>query len=108
MIFYYIYYIYSRTDIDNRFVDSCRLLENYNCGKFYLYSSAKYDRLRLFYSPNYYWFPKWVVDHQNQTPLQAIMMINYRMKDNNSDTLKPEDIDIDATIDNVKNKKYFE
>ncbi len=35
----------------NKFVDSCRLLGNYNGENIYLYSSAKYDRPRLFYTP---------------------------------------------------------
>ena len=35
-------------------MDSCRLLGNYNGENIYLYSSAKYDRPRLFYTPNYY------------------------------------------------------
>ena len=36
-----------------------------------------------------------------------IKIINYRMKNknNDSDNLKPEEINIDATIDSVKNKK---
>ena len=32
----------------NKFIDSCRLLGNYNGENIYLYSSAKYDRPRLF------------------------------------------------------------
>jgi len=77
---------------NNKFVDSCRLLGNYNGENIYLYSSAKYDRPRLFYTPNYYYLPKWVEDHEKLTLLQAIKIINYRMKNKNSDNLKPEDI----------------
>ena len=88
-----------------KFIDSCRLLGNYNGENIYLYSSAKYDRPRLFYTPNYFYLPKWVEDHEKLTLLQAIKIINYRMKNKNSDNLKPEDINIDATIDSVKNKK---
>ena len=85
--------------------DTCRLLGNYNGENIYLYSSAKYDRPRLFYTPNYYYLPKWVEDHEKLTLLQAIKIINYRMKNKNSDNLKREDINIDATIDSVKNEK---
>ena len=86
-------------------MDSCRLLGIYNDKDVYLYSSAKYDRPRLLYTPNYYYLPKWVVDHEKLTLLQAVKIINYRMKHKNNDNLKPEDINIDATIDSVKNKK---
>ena len=73
--------------------------------KYLLYSSAKYDRPRLFYTPNYYYLPKFIVDHEKLTLLQAVKIINYRMKNknNDSDNLKPEDINIDATIESVKN-----
>ena len=92
---------------NNKFIDTCRLLGNYNGENIYLYSSAKYDRPRLFYTPNYYYLPKWVEDHEKLTLLQAVKIINYRMKNknNDSDNLKQEDINIDATIDSVKNKK---
>ena len=62
-----------------RYLDSCRLLGNYNGENIYLYSSAKYDRPRLFYTPNYYYLPKWVEDHEKLTLLQAVKIINYRM-----------------------------
>ena len=90
----------------NKFIDSCRLLGNYNGENIYLYSSAKYDRPRLFYTPNYFYLPKWVEDHEKLTLLQAVKIINYRMKNknNDSDNLKPEEINIDATIDSVKIK----
>ena len=90
----------------NKFIDSCRLLGNYNGENIYLYSSAKYDRPRIFYTPNYYYLPKWVEDHEKLTLLQAVKIINYRMKNknNDSDNLKPEDINIDATIDSVMRK----
>ena len=91
--------------MDNKFVDTCRLLGNYNGENIYLYSSAKYDRPRLFYTPNYYYLPKWVEDHEKLTLLQAVKIINYRMKNRNSDNLKPEDINIDKLVDDVKNKK---
>ena len=53
----------------------------------------------MFYTPNYYYLPKWVVDHEKLTLLQAVKIINYRMKNNDSDNLKPEELKIDATID---------
>ena len=37
---------------------------------------------------------KWVVDHEKLSLLQAIKIINYRMKNKNSDNLKPEEIEI--------------
>ena len=86
-------------------MDSCRLLGNYNGENIYLYSSAKYDRPRLFYTPNYYYLPKWVEDHEKLTLLQAVKIINYRMKNNDSDNLKPGNLKIDTMIANVKNKK---
>ena len=87
-------------------MDSCRLLGIYNDKDVYLYSSAKYDRPRLFYTPNYYYLPKWA-DAEKLTLLQAIKIINYRMKNNDSDNLKPEELKIDSLIENVKkpNKK---
>ena len=89
----------------DKFIDTCRLLGNYNGENIYLYSSPKYDAPRLFFTPNYYYLPKWVVDHEKLTLLQAIKIINYRMKHKNNDNLKPEDINIDSMIDSVKNKK---
>ena len=53
----------------------------------------------------YYCLPKWVVDHDKLTFLQAIKIINYRMKNKNSDNLKLEELNIDSLIDNVKNNK---
>ena len=85
-------------------MDSCRKLGIYNDKDVYLYSSAKYDRPRIFYISNYYYLPKWA-DAEKLTLLQAIKIINYRMKNNDSDNLKPEELKIDATIDSVKNKK---
>ena len=39
---------------NDKFIDTCRLLGNYNGENIYLYSSAKYDRPGLFYTPNYF------------------------------------------------------
>ena len=89
---------------NNKFIDTCRLLGNYNGQSVYVYNSAKYEAPRIFYTPNYYYLPKWA-DAEKITLLQAVKIINYRMKNKNNDNLKPEDINIDATIDSVKNEK---
>ena len=85
-------------------MDSCRLLGIYNNKDVYLYSSAKYDRPRIFYISNYYYLPKWTVA-EILSLLQAVKIINYRMKNRDSDKLKPEDLNIDKLVDDVKNKK---
>ncbi len=82
---------------NNKVIDTCRLLGNYNGENIYLYSSAKYDRPRLFYTPNYFYLPKWA-DAEKLTLLQAVKIINYRMKNNDSDNLKPEDLKIMTII----------
>ena len=89
---------------NNKFIDTCRLLGNYNGQNVYVYNSAKYEAPRIFYTPNYYYLPKWA-DAEKITLLQAVKIINYRMKHKNNDNLKPEDINIDSMIDIVKNKK---
>ena len=58
----------------------------------FIKASCLSDRPRMFYTPNYYYLPKFVEDHEKLTLLQAIKIINYRMKNNDSDNLKPEDI----------------
>ena len=88
----------------NIFIDTCRLLGNYNGQNIYLYSSPKYERPRLFYNPNYYYLPNWVQDHKNLTFHQAIKIIEYRLKRKESDNFKPENIDIDKVIESVKNE----
>ncbi len=90
--------------MDNEFIDTCRLLGNYNGQNVSVYNSAKYEAPRIFYTLNYYYLPKWA-DAEKLTLLQAVKIINYRMRNKNIDNLKPEDIKIDAMIDNVKNKK---
>ncbi len=89
---------------NNKFIDICCLLGNYNGQNVYVYNSAKYEAPRIFYTPNYYYLPKWA-EAEKLTLLQAVKIKNYRMKNKNNDNLKPEDIIIDATIDSVKNKK---
>ena len=91
---------------NNKFIDTCRLLGNYNGQNVYVYNSAKYEAQRIFYTPSYYYLPKWA-DAEKLTLLQAVKIINYRMKHKNNDNLKPEDINIDATIDSVKIKNKF-
>ncbi len=56
------------------------------------------------YTPNYNYLPKWA-DAEKLTLLPSVKIINYRIKHKNNDNLKPEDINIDTMIDNVKNKK---
>ena len=93
---------------NNKFVDSCRLLGIYNNKDVYLYSSAKYDRPRLFYISNYFYLPKWVEDHEKLTLLQAIKIINYRMKNKDMREYAPASAQADARSradDSVKNKK---
>ena len=90
--------------MDNKFIDTCRLLGNYNGQNVYVYNSAKYEAPRIFYTPNYYYLPKWA-DAEKITLLQAVKIINYRMKNNDSDNLKPDDLKIDKLVDDVKNKK---
>ena len=45
--------------MENKFIDTCRLLGNYNGQNVYVYNSAKYEAPRIFYTPNYYYLPKW-------------------------------------------------
>ena len=71
---------------NNKFIDTCQLLEKYIGENIYLYSSAKYDKPIIFYTPNYYYLPKWA-DADKLSLLQAIKIINYRMKIKNSDNL---------------------
>ena len=42
---------------NNKFIDTCRLLGNYNGQSVYVYNSAKYEAPRIFYTPNYYYLP---------------------------------------------------
>ena len=39
---------------NNKLIDTCRLLGNYNGQNVYVYNSAKYDAPRIFYTPNYF------------------------------------------------------
>ena len=66
----------------NNFIDVCKLLGNYNNKDVYLYMSSKYKSNSIFYSPNYYLLPKWA-DPQTLTFMQAVKIINFRMKNKN-------------------------
>ena len=69
----------------------------------YLLKDKSIDK--IFNKKDDYYLPKFIVDHDKLTFLQAIKKFNYRMKNKNSDNLKPEEIKIDSLIDNVKNNK---
>ena len=71
----------------NNFIDVCKLLGNYNDKDVYLYMSSKYKSNSIFYSPNYYLLPKWVKDPDQLTLMQAVKIINFRMKHKNSDNI---------------------
>ena len=70
-------------------MDSCILLEVYN-NKDIHYIQVPNVIDQEFYISNYYYLPKWVVDHEKLTLLHAIKKINYRMKTNDSDILALE------------------
>jgi hypothetical protein len=61
-------------------------LGNYNDKDVYLYASSKYKSNSIFYSPNYYLLPKWA-DPEKLTLMQAIKIINFRMKNKHSDNI---------------------
>ena len=67
-----------------------------------LYSSPKYDAPRIFYHPSYYYLPRWA-NPDTLTFLQAVKIINYRMKNANYDNFKPENIDV--LIDKTKTQQ---
>ena len=93
----------------NNFIDVCKLLGNYNDKDVYLYMSSKYKSNSIFYSPNYYLLPKWVEDPEKLTLMQAVKIINFRMKHKNNDTinvkfLMEEPKNIDTLIQEIKEK----
>ncbi len=55
---------------------------NYNDKDVYLHMSSKYKSNSIFYSPNYYLLPKWA-NAETLTLMQAIKIINFRMKHKN-------------------------
>jgi len=75
----------------NNFIDVCKLLGNYNNKDVYLYTSSKFKSNSIFYSPNYYLLPKWA-DPEKLTLMQAVKIINFRMKNKNSDNINVKEI----------------
>jgi hypothetical protein len=65
--------------MDNKYIDICKLLGNYNDKDVYLYMSSKYMSNSNFYSPNSYLLQKWA-DPEKLTLMQAVKLINFRMK----------------------------
>ena len=88
----------------NNFIDQCKFLGIYNDKEVYLYISSKYKSARLFHTPNYYYLPQWV-EPDKLTFMQAVKIINYRLKRNNYDNFKPENINIDELIEETKEKE---
>ncbi len=90
----------------NNFIDTCRLLGNYNDKDVYLYMSSKYKSNSIFYSPNYYLLPKWA-NPETLTFMQAVKIIDYRMNrmnmNKNSDDMNPEDLNIKEMIKETEN-----
>jgi hypothetical protein len=63
---------------------------NYNDKEVYLHISSKYKSNSIFYSPNYYLLPKWA-DPENLTLMQAIKIIDFRMKNNKDENINVKD-----------------
>jgi len=91
----------------NNFIDVCKLLGYYNDKDVYLYMSSKYKSNSIFYSPNYYLLPKWA-NAETLTLMQAIKIINFRMKNKNENInvnfLMEESKNIDTLIQEIKEK----
>jgi hypothetical protein len=91
----------------NNFIDVCKLLGYYNDKDVYLYMSSKYKSNSIFYSPNYYLLPKWA-NAETLTLMQAIKIINFRMKHKNENInvkfLMEETNNIDTLIQEIKEK----
>ena len=89
----------------NNYVEKCTLLGNYNDKPVYVYISPKNKSARIFYTPNYYFIPSWVKDPDQLTFMQAVKIINYRMKrmNKNSDDMNPEDLNIKEMIKETEN-----
>ncbi len=65
--FYNIYY-----RMDNEFIETCKLLINYNGKEVYLYISSKYKSNSIFKSRSYFTLPKWA-DPEKLTLMQAVI-----------------------------------
>ena len=91
----------------NNYVEKCKLMGNYNDKDVYVYISPKNKSARIFYTPNYYFIPSWVKDPDQLTFMQAVKIINYRMKrmnmNKNSDDMNPEDLNIKEMIKETEN-----
>ena len=77
--------------MDRDYIDVCKLLGNYNDKDFYLYMSSKYKSNSIFYSPNYYLLPKWAKP-EKLTLMQAVKIINFRMKHNSSENINMKEL----------------
>ncbi len=84
----------------NNFIGVCKLLGNYNDKDVYLYMSSKYKSNPIFYSPNYYLLPKWVEDPEKLTFMQAVKIINFRMKNKNKNS---DDLNVKEMIKGSEN-----
>ena len=84
----------------NNFIDVCKLLGNYNDKDVYLYMSSKYKSNSIFYSPNYYLLPKWVEDPEKLKFMQAVKIINFRMKNKNKNS---DDLNVKEMIKESEN-----
>ena len=83
----------------NNFIDVCKLLGNYNDKDVYLYMSSKYKSNSIFYSPNYYLLPKWA-NPETLTFMQAVKIINFRMKNKNKNS---DDLNVKEMIKESEN-----
>ena len=84
----------------NNFIDVCKLLGNYNDKDVYLYMSSKFKSNSIFYSPDYYLLPKWVEDPEKLTLMQAVKIINFRMKNKNKNS---DDLNVKEMIKETEN-----
>ena len=83
----------------NNFIDVCKLLGNYNDKDVYLYTSSKFKSNSIFYSPNYYLLKKWA-DPEKLTFMQAVKIINFRMKNKNKNS---DDLNVKEMVKESEN-----
>ena len=84
-------------------MDSCIFLEVYN-NKDIHYIQVPNVIDQEFYISNYYYLPKWVVDHEKLTLFHAIQKINYRMKQKGLEGL-PARSENTRLLENLKPKE---
>ncbi len=70
---------------------------------------SKYKSNSIFYSPNFYLLSKWVEDPEKLTFIQAVKIINFRMKNKNNDSINVKEMigeskNIDTLIQEIKEK----